>query len=214
MRALGALCILGGVSIVGDSAFVFREILRAVRRGGLSGEYAAVTQMAALLASALALAAVVLTIVLGIRLLRGDRRSSRRILEAGIVCAISVTLCLIMLFGMSGYLVVPGVVLAAKIALLSYIDPALAEERRLQRRLRTMEARSDAEDGALGLDETGRGYVRLDYFNISGFSLSAACLASRLRSHITCSSSISASIKIVLACCGASSHLFTASGPF
>ena len=166
LKALGVLCIVGGLSVVGDAAFVARSILRVVRGGRLAGEYAMVTQASAALASVLALATVILAIVLGIRLLRDNRRGARHILEAGIVCVIGTTLCLVMLFGMSGYLVVPGIVLALQIALLSYIDPTLAEERQLQRRLRTMEARSDAEEGTLGLDETGKGFIRLDYFNI------------------------------------------------
>ena len=166
LKVFGVLCVLGGLSLAGDAAFVARGMLRVVRDGGLAGEYAIVTQVAAVLASVLALAVIVLGIVLGVRLLRNNRRGARHILEVAIVCTIGVTLCLVMLFGMSGYLVVPGVVLAALIALLSYIDPTLAEERRLQRRLRTMETRSDAEEGTLGLDQTGKGFIRLDYFNI------------------------------------------------
>ena len=43
-----------------------------------------------------------------------------------------------------------------------WVDPSLSDERELQRRLRLMQTREEAEDGTLGLDKTGRGYIELD----------------------------------------------------
>lgn len=166
LKILGVLLLLGGLSVVGDVAFVTHSLIKAIREGKLVGEHTIITQIAIGLGCVLALAIVVLGIVLGIRLLRNNRRGARHIAEAALVCTIGATLCLVLLFGMSAYLVVPGVILALQIALLSYIDPSLAEERELQRKLRDMEVREDAEEGTLGLDESGKGYIRLDFFNI------------------------------------------------
>ena len=52
------------------------------------------------------------------------------------------------------------------IVMQSYLDPALAGERELRRKLRDMETREQAEDGTLGLDPTGRGYITLNFFNL------------------------------------------------
>ena len=166
LKILGALFVLAGLSVLGDAAFATHRIFKAVRTGQLAGDYTLITQVSIVLASLLALAVVVLTIFLGIRLLRGNRRRARHLAEAALVCTIGSTLCLMMLFGMSGYLVVPGLVMLSQIVLLSYIDPSLADERDLQRKLRDMELREDVEEGTLGLDETGKGYIRLDFFNI------------------------------------------------
>ncbi len=165
LKLYGVLCIVGGLSVVADVAAAAFAVFGSVR-GGLLSEYTLVTQVFIVLLGCISLAAVVLLVFLGIRLLRNNRRRARHLAEGLVVLTIASMLCLTMLFGMSGYLVVPGVVLAAEIALLSYIDPTLAEERELQRKLRDMETRSDVEEGTLGLDETGKGFIRLDFFNI------------------------------------------------
>ena len=165
LKLYGVLCIVGGLSVVADVAAAAFAVFGSVR-GGLLSEYTLVTQVFIVLLGCISLAAVVLLVLLGVRLLRNNRRRARHLAEGLVVLTIASMLCLTMLFGMSGYLVVPGVVLAAEIALLSYIDPTLAEERELQRKLRDMETRSDVEEGTLGLDETGKGFIRLDFFNI------------------------------------------------
>ena len=83
-----------------------------------------------------------------------------------IVILILVALCDMMLGGLTLDLVPYGVVLVVLIALQSYVDPSLAEERELQRKLRDMETREQAEDGTLGRDETGKGFIALNFFNL------------------------------------------------
>ena len=58
------------------------------------------------------------------------------------------------------------VILVVSIVLASWLDPSLIQERELQRKLRDMEAREQAEEGTLGLDETGKGYITLNFFNL------------------------------------------------
>ena len=165
LKIFGALCLVAGLALVGDAGFVAWALVTGALSGSFAG-YTLITQLVVVALSVIALAAVVLAAVLGVRLLRNNRRGARIIAEVMVVLTIAAMMCLVMLFGMKGYLIVPGVVLVAEIALLAYIDPSLAEERELQRKLRYMETRDDVEEGTLGLDETGRGYIRLDFFNL------------------------------------------------
>lgn len=166
LKLLGALCAVAGLSTVAEAGFVAHAALNAIRTGILDTEYTLVTQVCIAVGCALFFVVAALLIVLGVRLLQNKRRGARIVAEAVIVATVGQVLCLIMLFGMSGYLIVPGIILAAEIALLSYIDPSLSEERELQRKLRDMETRASADEGTLGRDETGRGYIKLDFFNL------------------------------------------------
>ena len=58
-----------------------------------------------------------------------------------------------------------------------WVDPSLSDERELQRRLRLMQTREEAEDGTLGLDKTGRGYIELDFFNLFWIFVIASVLS-------------------------------------
>ena len=108
----------------------------------------------------------VMFIILGVRLLRGQRK--RAALIATIMIALEVVniICQFMLSGLSTELIAPLVNMVILIVLQSYSDPSLSEERQLQRKLRKMETRTEAEEGTLGLDTSGKGYIKLNFFNI------------------------------------------------
>lgn len=108
----------------------------------------------------------VFSMIFGIELLRNKRRNARRMAEFLIAITILTMLCEIMLDGLSLDLISFLVRLVILIAIMTYIDPALAQERALQRKLRKMETRDRAEKGTLGLDETGKGFIQLDFFNL------------------------------------------------
>lgn len=127
---------------------------------GISSFVIGVIQIAALFLSA------ALGAAFGINLLRNKRRNARQACEVLIVLTIIALLCDVMLNGLSIDLVSYAVRLVILIVIATYIDPALSEERRLHRRLKEMEERDQAEEGTLGRDETGKGYIKLDFFNI------------------------------------------------
>ncbi len=108
----------------------------------------------------------VVSIFLGVRLLRDRRRGARVTAETLVVINIAVMACEVMLSGLHGPGLYEIVHLVFLIALLSYVDPSLSEERRLQRKLADLEVRERAEDGTLGRDETGKGYLELNFFNL------------------------------------------------
>lgn len=166
MKIFGILCLLGGLAVLPIIGLVCFVMVEAFQEGMFSDDsivsnilfFAQVGFMAAL---------TVLFIVLGARLLRNKRRGARQTAEALIVLTILIVLCDMMLFGLNEDDIFYAVLLVVLIALSSYIDPSLAEERELQRKLRLMEDRSQAELGdQAGRDLSGRGFITLNFFNI------------------------------------------------
>lgn len=114
----------------------------------------------------IAVASAVGWIALGARLLRNKRRHARHAIEIIIVLELSGMLCNMMISGLDAMNFNFMIRIIALIALMTYLDPALSEERALQRKLRKMETRERAEEGTLGRDESGKGYIQLDFFNL------------------------------------------------
>lgn len=105
-------------------------------------------------------------IVFGIRLLRNQRRFAALISYGLYVLLVAAALCSIMLEGIGTDLIQYGVVLVIIIALQSYLDPSLVEERRKHREERQQLVHEQGEAGTLGRDITGKGYITLNFFNL------------------------------------------------
>lgn len=130
-------------------------------------ELGTVTLVIACVEIVLMAVAGIMYIALGVYLLRNNRRHARHVIEIILVLDISLILCDLMLYGPAGVGIVASAVrIVVLIALMVYIDPSLSTERELQRKLRDMETRERAEEGTLGRDETGKGYIELDFFNL------------------------------------------------
>ena len=105
-------------------------------------------------------------VVFGISLLRNRRRHAALISHVLIATTIIEMLVLIMLQGIGAELIRPAIQLAILIALSVSVDPSLIQERELKRRLRDLEDREAAEEGMLGRDPEGKGYIELNFFNL------------------------------------------------
>ena len=165
LKVFAILCIVAGVATLPMIAFVIVISVIAFREGGFAGDSAASMVLSGALVGILAVLAVAL-IIFGIRLLRDKRRHAAEAAEVLTALIVAAILCNIMLFGLDGNLIFYAAFLVFLIVLTSYLDPSLAEERELQRKLRDMETREDAEDGTLGRDKTGKGYITLNFFNL------------------------------------------------
>ena len=110
--------------------------------------------------------AAVLSITVGIRLVMGKVRGAH--LTSEIVCLLlgACALCDLMLDGVTGTFWVFMAAIGLSLLLFDLADPSLADERRLQRKLRDMETREEAEEGILGLDHSGKGLVAINFFNV------------------------------------------------
>ena len=165
LRVFGALLMAGGVAVV-------PEVIHTLAQMGtvfVEKTYTDDSLLTIILYVTLALSACFCALasgVLGFRLLRGNRRRARLIAEAvaiGLVVAFSADL---LLFGVNPGLWFLGACALILIAAHVWVDPSLSDERELQRKLRDMETREDAEDGTLGRDETGKGFIALNFFNL------------------------------------------------
>lgn len=165
LKVFGVLAIAAAAIAVPLLIYIILGGVSAMREGDFSGYSASTLVIFYLHISITALAMAALCVV-GVRLLRGKRRGAALAVQVLIGITIANFLVNTMLYGLGVNDFIFASVLGILIALSSYIDPALSEERALQRELRKMEDRQDAEDGTLGRDKTGSGYITLNFFNI------------------------------------------------
>lgn len=108
----------------------------------------------------------IMFLILGIRLVRGNRLRAALLANVMITLESATLICQFMLTGFSMELIPIVVNMVILIALQSYSDPALRDERRLQHRLQQLEDKAQAEDGTLGRDLSGKGFITLNFFNL------------------------------------------------
>ena len=114
----------------------------------------------------IAVADAIALVAFGVALLRNRRRHAALISHVLIATTILNMLVLVMLQGIGAELIQPAIQLVILLALSVTVDPALGQERELKRRLRDLEDREAAEEGMLGRDRKGRGYIQLNFFNL------------------------------------------------
>ena len=189
LKAFAILSIVSSLITVAGAVITVVAVLMNLSAGetiaqmlGLS-EQAIVLHAISLLDSAVL---AVLFIVFGIRILRNQRRHAALITNIMIVFAV---LSLILVLMTRGLLTINAAfsfgVLVFLIIMHVYLDPQLSDERRLQRKLRSLEARSDAEEGVLGRDKTGKGYIELNFFNLFWIFV-VACFLGWLMEMLVC----------------------------
>lgn len=166
LRLYGVLCVLGGVDAVAAFIWGLYEFIERDQIAVVLKDYTATTIVIVIIALALTVANAVLFFVLGVRMLRGHRKRAAVLCNVMIAIAAVILVCEFMVFGLNVRLLPTAVNIVILVAVQSYSDPTLAEERRVQRKLRQMETRQEAEDGTLGLDTTGEGYIKLNFFNL------------------------------------------------
>lgn len=167
-KVYGVLCIVSGAIAVPLLVLLIVGFVVRFVNGGFNLDLDVSAAAFVIFGSeiALLLAMGVLLLVLGIRLLLNKRRGAAQTAEAAAFVTTGVLVCDIMLNGLAEVALPLVVVLIVSIILACWLDPSLAQERELQRKLRDMETREQAEEGTLGLDETGKGYITLNFFNL------------------------------------------------
>ena len=166
VRIYGVLAIVAGaVQVVSFVTALLAVFFGRVDLSELNG-HTTTTLVVGLVVIVLSAVLGAMFVVLGVRLLLGKRSKAALLCAIMIALEVVVLICHFMLTGLSRDLIAPGVNMIILIVLQTYSDPALRDERRLQRRLQELEWKSDAEDGTLGLDKTGKGYISLNFYNL------------------------------------------------
>ena len=166
LKIFGVLCILGGIVAVADMVQGIYEFVKRDELAVVQHDYTIVTIVIALIAIVLALVLAVMFFLLGMRMLRGKRRKTALLANIMIAVTLVIGICEFMIWGLSPRLLPAFAAVIILVIVQSYSDPSLADERKLQRKLRDMEMRTEAEEGTLGLDTTGKGYIKLNFFNL------------------------------------------------
>ena len=109
-------------------------------------------------------------IVFGVMLLRNHRRYAARWTYVLMPLTLADGMLSLALTGLGFNLLLPLIQMIILVVISVTADPSLSEERRLQRALKRMDDRDDYESavaaGMLGRDQSGKGYIALDFFNI------------------------------------------------
>ncbi len=165
LKVFGVLLMVGGVLLIPQVVGVVVAMVELFA-GGAYGDDSVLTVILSLVLAAAVCFAIIAGVVLGVRLVRGRRRRARLIAESmAIALALAFTSDL-MLYGVNEGLWLLGAAALILVAAHVAVDPSLSDERELQRRLRLMETRDELEEGTLGLDKSGAGFIELDFFNL------------------------------------------------
>lgn len=169
IKVYAVLCTLSGVGTLPSVAVFMWQVITALINGNVAAKLGDNTLVAVGLIVAgimLSAASAIILIVFGLDLIKDQRRNAARLSYVLIAFTVVELLVDVMLQGIGPFLLRPAVQLVILIALSATVDPTLRQERELQRRLQEMLDRDVAAEGMLGRDETGEGYIRLNYFNL------------------------------------------------
>ena len=169
IKVYAVLCTLSGVGTLPSVAVFMWQVITALINGNVAAKLGDNTLVAVGLIVAgimLSAASAIILIVFGLDLIKDQRRNAARLSYVLIAFTVVELLVDVMLRGIGPFLLRPAVQLVILIALSATVDPTLRQERELQRRLQEMLDRDAAAEGMLGRDETGEGYIKLNYFNL------------------------------------------------
>ena len=169
LRVFGVLCAIGGAGFV---ALFVTQIVRAVLLGQTGAvapdysQYSTATLIIYVILMAITFCLSAMFLLLGLRMLRGQRRRIATISYIMVAFMLASILCSIMLDGLDLSVLPTLIAIVLLVTLASYTDPSLAAERLLRQSLADLSAKQAAEAATGGLDTTGKGFIALNFFNL------------------------------------------------
>ncbi|MCR5582702.1 MAG: putative ABC transporter permease [Eggerthellaceae bacterium] len=166
LRFLSVILIVAGLLSIGAAIMALLPMMGSNFLEEALKAITATTAVVIGLAAACSIASAVLSFVVGVRLLKGMRGAASALINVNIAVSILSLVCEFMLYGIEFVLLFNFVAIAAQIALSSYLNPSLENESKLLTGLRELDTEVHAKRGTLGLADPGKGYIRLDFFNL------------------------------------------------
>lgn len=165
VKVLGLLCVLATFAMMFNLVEVILGVAHLFAEGEMSHlGTSTIVVLWAFMVDLLLLDMAFL--VFGVMLFSGKRVFAALMIYALYILLLAGAVCSLMLYGAEWRLLTYGVVFAILVATQAYLDPYLREERQLQRLLRDNELRHEKEEGVLGRDLTGKGFIELNFFNL------------------------------------------------
>ena len=169
LKVYGLLCLLDGAVSIPVAAIFGAMVVWALQTDPsliIIGTDPTLPVVLTALSIIVSVANSIALIVFGRSLMKNRRRNAARWSYALIAASIVQLLISIMLQGIGTHLIAPLIQLGILVALSVTVDPSLRDERALQRKLRDLQDREAAEEGMLGRDLEGKGYIELNFFNL------------------------------------------------
>ena len=168
-RAYGAVLLVQGLLTVPMIVIAFMHAV-GTALGGASFEPGDLTSILSWISAVLSSVTTVVLMVFGALLALNRRKHAARWTYVLIPMTFAEGVFAVMVDGFGPHLLPTAAQILILVALSVTVDPALLEERRLQRALKRMndkEAYDKAvKAGMLGRDPSGKGYIELNFFNI------------------------------------------------
>lgn len=163
-KIFGILCIIVGGGMIAALVLGLVTLARQIA-GGLVLHEGSMQMLAYVALYILLVLLASVHLLLGVNIIKNRRKYAARTILVLMAFAGIALFLNILVFGIDTTALVLLATLLGQFAISSYLDPSLAQERRLDAELRTMEDRRQLEEGTLGRDPSGKGYITLNFFN-------------------------------------------------
>ena len=169
-RIYGAVVLLDGLATLPIMVISILYAVREILDGHVHVDAMSLTFILSAIHAVVLVVSAACLIVLGVMLLRNHRRYAARWTYVLMPLTLADGMLSLALTGLGFNLLLPLIQMIILVVISVTADPSLSEERRLRRALRRMDDRDDYESavaaGMLGRDQSGKGYIALDFFNI------------------------------------------------
>lgn len=164
-KILAILCIVQCVVSAPIAYTYIIDFINGISNGSFSSKSASFIILYSVFLAGMA-ALICLLIGIGVTLLLNKRRNAAILTNLGAITTIIAVASDVMITGITPvtYILVLSIILM--FVLKSYIDPSLSQERKLQKKLRNLEYKKEAEEGSLGFSKKEEGRPKLNYFNL------------------------------------------------
>ena len=169
-RIYGAVVLLDGLATLPIMVISILYAVREILDGHVHVDAMSLTFILSAIHAVVLVVSAACLIVFGVMLLRNHRRYAARWTYVLMPLTLADGMLSLALTGLGFNLLLPLIQMIILVVISVTADPSLSEERRLQRALKRMDDRDDYESavaaGMLGRDQSGKGYIALDFFNI------------------------------------------------